>query len=285
MVASFGRFSGLVAATVDVPTEHLDEIVWADLAGWLFQSLAKWRTAYIPVTPTTPEEIEEAPPPVHTLDERLKRIVAPADAASDPLLEQLHRSLEAVFGRAISVPEPLHTDTRLPAADSDPESPTANATVSVGGPQPSAGSDRARRESAGSRQRDRALASRTEVRREFWWDAARKSFEELTRSEVLGQVLGMKRFLAHGFMYSPAGRALQAFAGARIVNRMVYTVDCQDAGDSHGGTSDTPDAAGSSPVKVCSHRRHILRYPSSKSTAAANSAKEPGVSGAWPNGW
>jgi hypothetical protein len=182
----------------------LEEIVWVDLASWLFQSLRKQRSAYIPTAPTSDadEEDELSAAYTETIDERLARLLPPVAAETDPVLDRLRALLTSVFGAAAPSSE---------SAGRMREEPL--------------------REPGGSAKRRSTSATRAETRGEsdLWWDAARVPFEALARWTVLGQYSASRnRFRAHAFTYSPAGRALRAFAGAANVKRVVYTVDCQE---------------------------------------------------------
>jgi hypothetical protein len=231
------HFNAIVAATIDVPPEALEKLVWVDLAGWLFQSLRKQRSAYIPTTSTSGDDEDEEQFGAYseTLDARLARLLPPVEAETHPALDRLRALLMSVFGAA---------------APSDESA------------------DRVKEEVLGKRRgsaKERSTSARragTRAEPDLWWDAGRVPFEALARSTVLGQYSSSRnRFLAHAFTYSPAGRALRAFAGAATVNRVVYTIDCQERRVT--ASAATPNSEGSrSPSEPgCRHGRHTLRYP------------------------
>jgi hypothetical protein len=238
MVAGLAwHFSASVAATIDVPPEALEEIVWVDLASWLFQSLRKQRSAYIPTAPTSDadEEDELSAAYTETIDERLARLLPPVAAETDPVLDRLRALLTSVFGAAA------------------PSSESADRMR-----------EEALREPGGSAKRRSTSATRAETRGEsdLWWDAGRVPFEALARWTVLGQYSASRnRFRAHAFTYSPAGRALRAFAGAANVNRVVYTVDCQERRVAASATEPGREGSRSQSEPGCRHGRHTLRYP------------------------
>lgn len=227
MVTALRRFDVPVASTIGVPAEQLDEILWADVAAWMLQSLARFRTAYIPsAAPSDPSEtsdILDVDPLTH--EERLAALCGRPTVESHRLLDRFYHTLEQRFGRIppdAGVRRQADVSTQ-PCRSIHPRQPTG---------------------------------SPLRQGREFQWDAKTCSFAQLVRVEILGQVRGAKRFLPNGFMYSVASRALRTFAGARIVDRLIFTVCCSDARDPH---AEAP-APGDTRVS-CRHPRHTLRHP------------------------
>src|SRR6185295_9089702 len=103
MVAGLAyHFNASVAATIDVPAEALDEVIWVDLASWLFQSLRKQRSAYIPTAPTSDDdgEHEQSAAYAETIDERLARLLPAVEAETAPVLDRFRALLTSVFGAA-----------------------------------------------------------------------------------------------------------------------------------------------------------------------------------------
>jgi hypothetical protein len=248
MVAGLAyHFNASVAATIDVPPQALDEVVWVDLASWLFQSLRKRRSAYIPTVATADDDGQHEQSAAHaeTIDERLARLLPPVEAETDLVVLRLRALLTSVFGAAA----PSYEDADLMGEESV-------------------------RERRGSAKRRAAPTTRAEP--DWWWDAGHVPFEALARWKVLGQYSASKnRFRAHAFTYSPAARALRAFAGAAPVKRVVYTVDCQKR---VAGSATKPRAEGSRPQSElgCRHGRHTLRYPDQPVECGCDACQDTG---------